>query len=265
MRERSRRAKTRRGSRWLVLCAAAAALAGTFAGCQATVTSQPPVTAEQEMSPDPPAECAAQQLYQRRLEQLAMGAMETFGRIDPFLFERSDSGELLAPKDTSEPRRQFRENFEGMLKRIQAEDPEFAGRFLEGQAAARKVCGEIGCPRNEYTIHIERRQLANDDGSIDYFEVEGENRPSDSEWQSFLRQYTFAEPRCFPYVPLIRLYEPGLAPSDKSKQSRPRTHKGKGMNVRDGNCQEKKRDCGGCGTLVWEDMKDGDFCCQSTC
>jgi hypothetical protein len=247
--------------RWFALGVAAAALAGGLAACRET---------PQPISPRrvPHVDCREQQLIQLKLEELAMSAMETFGRIDPYLFEGSlESGKLSVNGEPQE-RRGFRPQLERALKTVES-DGQALRTFLAGQAAARVTCGK-DCPPTVYEFDVRREQLPEGDGFTDHFEVRSSEGPSDIEWkEGFLRQYTYAQPECFPYVALIRLIEPEVDPADKGNQAKRRYRKGKGERSREGNCQGDKGKCDGCkvgeSNLRWQDVGDGDYCCRSTC
>jgi hypothetical protein len=247
---------------------------------------------------DPPISdaCWDQLGVQQRLAELAIRAMETYGRIDPALYDvasdndriRVDpSAQPLEPREDAEPLRRF----QAALQTIN--DNERLRRALRaGHSDALKACAGY-CPPNVYPVDLTLVSVPKNPEAGLYKWKEKKDVPTDPEWTlGFLNLYGGAPIASCPFAPpleLIKDYASAQeraqttppdgpktgtpAPAEPARQSETRTFAAEpprnysaGMAALRDSCVTKKKElCAGCtlpqggyGAYYWNGVK---WCC----
>jgi hypothetical protein len=105
-------------------------------------------------APDLPPECWEEQRAQLLFSELALRALEVYGRFDPLLYETNTEGSELRVRENLPIRNRARfPEFEAARRRLNA-DVAARSLFAVARAKALAACGEGGCPPTAYSIKI---------------------------------------------------------------------------------------------------------------
>jgi hypothetical protein len=136
-------------------------------------------------------ECWQQLEAQQLLGQLAVRSLETYGRLDPGLFDVSSDPKKVSVSPGAVPTAPGDEplqRFAGALQVVNGA-PALVQRLREGHALALKSCSER-CPPKPYAFEVELvKEARNPDAAFYKWRVKGEV-PTNAEWeQGFLNLY----------------------------------------------------------------------------
>jgi hypothetical protein len=258
----------RRGSWrfWAGLLGAGGILAGVIQGC----VKQPAVF------PDgvPPI-CWEQQRARLALGELAVRAMEAYGRIDPGIYQRAaEGGEVLERQGLVPQRPEQVAAFRQALQTVNASEPARLALAI-GLAATAVACDERECPPNTYAIQVTAEQLEDDDGTIYRWRVTDAAPPTIKQWRDgFMRLYSYPSFECAPMTPLLRLDSAAKpsAPQESIQRSVAveEIRGGTMYAVGDGNCVDGAKKCDRCEideshTGKWKEVDDDYYCCRRRC
>jgi len=160
--------------------------------CLAVTTLVTSACAELQTPPAiPPAvlsdDCLEFARAQEALAELALQAMQNYGRIDPGLYARDEKGGFVVIGEGAVKDATLRQKFDATLARVNATGP-FLAAFSRGYAAAQEECSKEACPAVGYTFDVQRIPTERKKDQLYHWTVKGAPPPA-AAWRGFARLY----------------------------------------------------------------------------
>jgi len=140
-------------------------------------------------------ECLEYAHVQEALADLGLQAMQSFGRIDPQVYVRSEQGELLPNPELEKVPFDKRAAFDAALARVNGESKAKAA-LQRGYAYASAGCAYSSCSTAAYSITVERNPTGVESDRLYHWKVTGSAVPTISEWKAFESMYAPRPPFC---------------------------------------------------------------------
>ncbi len=179
--------KTRDGTRAALrisLLMACAVFAATELGCVPTQQHLAVAVPPEVLAPD----CEQWTHVQETLADVALNAMQTLGRIDPWIYRRDDQGAFLLDATATPMPGQSPDAFQAALTRVNSE-PAARDALARGLTAATNACANEACPPKVYSITVSRIETPFENDRLFNWAVAGEDVPTPAQWRGFLALY----------------------------------------------------------------------------